>query len=170
MKMTKQHLKKLLTWGLPLTVFVFIAVTQGPVIYQNFQSQGKTLPSVSLVNLETQSKTTLPNGENNLIIFWASWCAPCKLEMARIKNSVEDGTISPENVFALNPFERPSKIKRFLDKNSYPFQFVSDNGKLAHFLDVKATPTFVWLKKEEIYRVSTGIHVIGIYLLESFLP
>ena len=160
--------KDFLNWAIPLILVGFVLYTQGPIIYENFQNQGKTFPQTRFLHLKTQTEIQLPNAKRNLLIFWASWCGPCKLEMERIKKSIESGKIPGEQVYAINPYESVSKVQAFLQKNSYPFQFVKPLSPIRD-VEVKATPTFVWLDGKMIRKMSTGIHLVGIYLLETFL-
>lgn len=150
----------------------FIIATQAPTIISNFKKQGEKLRVVDakVINSSKEFQTTRfpPRGHKAVAIFWTTTCAPCKLEMARLKSSVEQGKISEESLFAINPFESSSVIKKFLARNDFPFTFIEDTG-IAQDLNVQGTPTTIFIDKGEVVSMKTGVSLTGIWSAEAFL-
>lgn len=167
--MSKLLTKKNFTRIFQIFLVVFVISRLAPQIYSNWQKQGSELESFDTLNVATNEIEPLFLYEKNFIIFWASWCAPCKLEMMRIKRLVDSQDVRADQVIALNPFESQSEVQSFVATSDYPFRFLSDEGVLAQRLEVKGTPTFLWVEDETIVKMSTGVHLTGLFRLESFL-
>lgn len=154
-----------------LALVFFVLWKQGPLWVQNSQMDGIVLQTKAytlVIAQGNQQKIQFPPKGHALIIFWATWCGPCKVEMARLKSSVEKGKISEQSLYAINPFEPPTVIRQFLSQNNYPFVFI-DAPDIAEQLKVQATPTSVFLKDSVVQSVSTGMSIWGIWKAETIL-
>ena len=152
-----------------LTIISFIAFTQGESVLKNFTNEGREfIPKKSIVLNEDKKTINFPTNERSITIFWATWCTPCKVEMARIKNSVISGKIKRRQIFAINPFESKHIVTKFLKKNEYPFTFMTA-PKLSKELNISRTPTIVFFDKNKVERISSGLSLIGVYWAEYFL-
>jgi thiol-disulfide isomerase/thioredoxin len=109
-----------------------------------------------------------PKHSRAVTIFWASWCGPCKIEMQRLKSSVENKKISPDLVFAINPFETHSEVITFLKQNKFPFKFI-EAPDITEKLNIISTPTTMFLNQGVITSLSSGVSFIGIWKAEYFL-
>lgn len=156
------------------TVFLIVFFSlNGERIINNFKSEGIELP---IIKYEVLSGSTEKNllypieNSNSVLLFWATWCTPCKVEMDRLKRSVESGTLKGSSIFLINPFEEKEASIAHLKKYAYPFIFLHDsNDTLKRKLKISQTPTMLFLKGNFIKRMSTGISLTGIYQAESFL-
>lgn len=143
---------------------------QVPRILNNVSKEGTTLHPEEYQTLnpfQSDQKITFPK-DKAIAIFWATWCAPCKLEMARLKSSVEDGEIPEGAIVAINPFESSGIVRDFLKNNAYPFSFI-DAPNVTRQLKVSATPTTAFIESGKVTSLSTGLSIIGIWRAESFL-
>ncbi|MFG1591408.1 TlpA family protein disulfide reductase [Halobacteriovorax sp. CON-3] len=149
-----------------LTLFAF---KQGPSIANSFRLKEKNISKRPVKTIEANPKSIqFPPDKKVVTFFWMTTCTPCKIEMLRLKKSVESGKISKGSIYAVNPFESTAQIKKFLKKNPYPFTFIEDND-LGHDLVIQATPTTVFLDNAKVKYFSTGISFMGIYKAENFI-
>jgi thiol-disulfide isomerase/thioredoxin len=152
-----------------LLILMAIVFLQGPAIRENFKSEGKQIKMAPVTDILNGQTYFYPAPSKSIIIFWASWCTPCKFEMGRFKSAIEKGELKAEQIFAINPFEDVLTIKKFLKKESYPFTFIDDKGRIAHLLNISGTPTIAHLDGAKVDYITTGISPLGVWRAIYFL-
>lgn len=132
-----------------LAVLGFVIYTRGPQIQRAFQTQGQALaPAAQVLDLEGRA-VQLPAQGKRLLIFWATWCGPCRPEMARIDRLVKNGSLKPENVFAISTDSALDVIRAARDERAYSLPIFWDaRGELARIYGVQGTPTIVLLDSD----------------------
>jgi thiol-disulfide isomerase/thioredoxin len=90
---------------------------------------------------------------------WATWCAPCRAEMAGIQklySKVDQGKIA----FVMLSIDKDSdreKVVSYLKKQNFTFQAFQPSGYLPKQLDVPAIPTtFIISKEGKIVKKEVG--------------
>ena len=81
---------------------------------------GKAAPAVALDRLgsfEMFDDTDLRDGEVKLVNFWASWCAPCRVEHPNLTALAEEGI----TVLGVNYKDDPGKALGFLEELGNPY-------------------------------------------------
>lgn len=161
--------KKIFTLSNGIT-FVFILgfiYLQFPSFMRNLKQEGITLPAKSYPVIGKGSgEIEFPPKKGAVVIFWASWCGPCKVEMARLQSSVENGKIPGDKIFAINAFESKLETEKFLSQNPYPFVFL-DAPEVSNKLQVDRTPTTLLMEDGKIISMSSGMSLFGIWRAEN---
>jgi cytochrome c biogenesis protein CcmG/thiol:disulfide interchange protein DsbE len=149
----------------------YLAMTAVPSFLNSLKQEGQEIKVQEYVNLALtggEEKIIFPSEKRDIVIFWATWCAPCKLEMARLSNSVKEGNIPIGSIVAINPFESNSKVRSFVQEHPYPFTFIEDLG-VSKKLRVNSTPTTLFIEHGKVKSMSSGLSFIGIWKAEYFL-
>lgn len=156
--------KKLSDWLLA-SVLLVVLVMRGPTFYVQFRQQNTTLPQVKL-----SGKVFPPPGSKSILIFWASWCGPCTIELKRIEKALRTNEISANNIYAVNVGESKSIVDRVIKERQLKIPVVSDDsGELATLLKVNATPTVVFVdEKGKINWITSGLSPTLIFRIKSF--
>ncbi len=94
------------------------------------------------------------------INLWATWCAPCRVEMPSIQSLYTK--IESENIeFVILSLDRDTdfkKVKKYIDANSFTFPVFTPYGYLTEQLQADVIPTTIILNKEGlIVNRKTGV-------------
>ena len=106
---------------------------------------GQTAPAVIVTPMSGQTPFTdamLKDGEVKLINFWASWCAPCRVEHPNLQGLADEGI----EIFGVNYKDDPEKAQGFLNELGSPYAALGADrqGKMALEWGVYGVPeTFV---------------------------
>jgi thiol-disulfide isomerase/thioredoxin len=102
---------------------------------------------------------TAYKGKVVVINLWATWCAPCRVEMPSIQSLYSK--IESENIeFVILSLDRDSdfnKVKKYIAKNKFTFPVFTPHGYLAEQLQTDVIPTTLVLNKAgKIVNRKTG--------------
>jgi peroxiredoxin len=110
---------------------------------------GSKAPDFELMDLSgEQVRLSDQRGRPVLINFWATWCAPCVLEMPNIQKYYEryPGEFV---VLAINAGESPEVVKRFVADMGLTFDILLDpGGKIQELYRLQGYPTSFFLDAE----------------------
>lgn len=69
------------------------------------------------------SKVTLSalQGKPTLLIFWATWCPPCRLELSKLQEHIIDRYGNKINVLPISRGEERAKVEEYISKMGYTF-------------------------------------------------
>lgn len=92
---------------------------------------GKPAPKVQMValsDLPSFDDATLRDGEVKLVNFWASWCAPCRVEHPNLEAMAAQGI----TVYGVNYKDKPEAALKFLAELGNPYTAIGqdDDGRM----------------------------------------
>lgn len=133
--------KKVFDWA-------YWIVLIGLIVYwvlPSFIPVGPSLAPESQVRLLNGSNRVLSNsGEKLVLVFWATWCPPCKVELARINRLVESNPALAEKVVAISLGEDLKTVNAAALERGYRFQVAYDeSSSLGAKYEIQSTPTVV---------------------------
>lgn len=91
-------------------------------------------------------------GKNVLLVFWSTWCIPCKAQLAAMKTLAESGEFK-DVVFAgvCNDPENLDDVKRIVKSLDINYLVLLDsNARVAEKLGIKAVPTTIIIDDQGI--------------------
>ena len=144
-----------------ISLLIFAGGVVGGAWWFKLKPQGPRSPQMRVLNLGDRTPIELPekSEEPAILLFWATWCGPCKIEMNRLKTAVQSGKVPGMQVYAVSVGENPDIVEDYVLKNEFPFQFFVDPDKQGtkEFI-ITGTPTIYHInQKNEVIWAATGI-------------
>ena len=107
-------------------------------------------------NILGDDKLLSKNLEDKIVIinFWATDCSTCIKEMPILTKIYDKYKNDIELIAVAMPYDLPSRVINFKDKNQIPFKIALDSdGKiLEKFNKVRLTPTTIITNKQQIIQ------------------
>ncbi|MDA7715393.1 DsbE family thiol:disulfide interchange protein [Pelagibacteraceae bacterium] len=93
------------------------------------------------------TKEDLKKNEYTLINFWASWCAPCKVEHPILMKLSEENNLK---ILGVNFKDKEKQAKKFLKDLGNPYDFLAKdiNGKQSVTFGIYGIPESILINKE----------------------
>ena len=144
---TKRHTKRGSTLTLAILLVVLIAITAYLVVSIKNDAKAAEFNAVTLaqddpddlaettlinagdiapdftVDMLDGSKVTLSKlqGKPTLLIFWATWCPPCRMELSKLQEHIIDRYGDSINVLPISRGEERAKVEDYISKMGYTF-------------------------------------------------
>lgn len=126
--------------------YTSIKKNQETVVSKNFEEL-----NISLTDLEGKDILLDQFREKKILVnIWGTWCAPCIKEMPFLQEVYDE--IKENHVFILISDESPEKVKKFINKNQYDFEFLLTKKDLISV--IKFFPTIFILDENKTIRKS----------------
>ncbi len=164
--------KKYAEWIIFVVLLILIVQQRWSSFSTNNSVEGTVVPVLNLKNPSATTELFPPIKANPIAaIFWNTWCTPCKLEMDRLQRSVNNGTIDPQRLFAINIGENVAAVQEHLAHNHYTFRVLLDiNGEAASVLAPKVTPTLYLIGTDrKVSWASSGVGLTEVWRIEQHL-
>jgi peroxiredoxin len=91
---------------------------------------GRTAPDFTLTDIAgKQHKLSDYKGKNVLLVFWAAWCPPCRMEipdLIELRKSIGEDKLG---MLAISN-EKPDLVKRFVEKQRINYTILLDTGNM----------------------------------------
>lgn len=110
--------------------------------------RGQKAPALHLAGLDESTRVIPSASDGGLVVvtFWASWCAPCRIELPGFARAYK--VLQPKHVelFAVNMDSDRSAMERFLVGKDFKFPVLRDpGGRAASIWGIGSLPTTVVL-------------------------
>ena len=118
--------------------------------------RGKPAPDFTLTDITgKQHKLSDYRGRDVLIIFWATWCPPCRVEIPHLKELRE--TTSQNNLAMLAiSNERPDVVKAFVERAEMNYTVLTNRGSLpSPYNTVSGIPSSFFIDREGKIKLGT---------------
>jgi len=94
--------------------------------------EGKTAPAVQVTPLGEKkpfSDSDLRDRGVKLVNYWASWCAPCRVEHPNLEQLADQGV----TIYGVNYKDKPANALKFLNDLGDPYAAIGadENGRMA---------------------------------------
>lgn len=154
-----------------LVAVLFLFATKAPSIWEHFKSEGTVVADFSVLTNTGTDFTSQTLSTKKVLVFWATWCPPCELELSRINDLVKEKRIPADSVLAISINEDKQTVDRVVAERGYQFQVGYDfNGEVAQKFAVAGTPTVVFLNADKTIRwITTGLSPLLKLRLNIFL-
>ncbi|MCO5112546.1 MAG: TlpA family protein disulfide reductase [Bdellovibrionaceae bacterium] len=155
-----------LLFVIALLVIVFIII---PRAWKNFLLQGQE--AAKIVNLVSIHNEPLEITPPYALVFWATWCKPCDIELGRIQSMIEENKIPQNKVIAVAVDDHLKPILEAQAKRNYSFPIVWDEDQsLSSMYQVQGTPTILVIQKDNTIKwATTGLSPLLKLRLQSYL-
>lgn len=136
-----------------LSEVVRSARTWGPA----FESwAGKVAPDFSLTDLAGNQHTLSSyRGKNVMIIFWATWCGPCRIEipsLIELRNTVSRDKLT---MLAISR-ESPALLKSFVAQQNINYTVLTQSDRLPKpYAEVNAIPSSFFIDPQGKIKLAT---------------
>jgi peroxiredoxin len=120
--------------------------------------RGKIAPDFTLTDIEGNVQTLSSyRGKDVLVVFWATWCGPCKMEVPELIELRK--SISPDKlaILAISADEDAPLVKSFASQNQVNYTMLSGAGTTlpSPYADVKAIPSAFFVDPEGKIKLAT---------------
>lgn len=138
---------------------IYILALKAPGVWAQFKSEGTKVSDFSVLTNSGAEFSTETLTSKKVLVFWATWCPPCEIELSRINELVKDKRISPDSVLAISLNEEKQLVDRIVQERGYQFPIAYDfNGQVGQRLTVMGTPTVIFLNSDKtIHWATTGL-------------
>ena len=116
-----------------VALIVVVSIATGGKVTNNPPSAliGKEIPAFTGTDLAGQ-RVSAPwkSGHPTLLVFLASWCAPCRQELPGLSAYLLSHNLGPTRVVGINYIDNPTSAKRLVAADHFDFPVLPDSGAI----------------------------------------
>lgn len=138
-------------------IMIFILFKRLPELNAHLQIEGQQAPDFQVETLSGKILKSTELQQPIVLVFWATWCSPCGIELQRINQMILDKKISAASVWAISLQEEKSIVAQVAHDRNYQFQIgIDPNGKISDLFRVTSTPTVALIEKNKTIKWMTS--------------
>lgn len=117
-------------------------------------SEGRPAPDFTAQTADGGSITLSDlRGRPVALNFWATWCAPCRVEMPALQAASERYADNGLAILAVNAGESAEAVGEYMRELGLTFPAILDpDGEIVDLYGVRVFPTTVWIDAEGVVR------------------
>ena len=156
------------------TIFFVLAVyavyLKLPSIISHFKFQDQKAPDFKVKLLSNKEVDLNKLQRKVVLVFWATWCGPCEVELKRVNEMIQIKKLQPDDVLAISMGENIEVVQKTVKEKNYLFNVGTDaDEKISHLYKVSATPTVIFIdEKQTINWMTAGISPTLEFRITSF--
>lgn len=135
----------------------------------------KTLPSITLLDMNGKKVNVADYGKSGkitILSFWATWCIPCKKELANMAELQEDWAKKYNTqivTVSIDDSRNTTKVKPYVDGQRWEYEVLLDvNQDLKRNLNIPSVPFTILVDSEgKIVYTHSGYTEGDEYVLEE---
>ena len=144
----KTWIEKALSFALWIALAALL-VSRLPQWYRAWHKQGTVVTQSFELPTIRGDRVSVPNQNKTALIFWATWCGPCTLELSRVERLIDKGKLAADRVLAVALDRDLDTVKKVVSERGYRFPVAIDaSGEVASFYGAEVTPTVVLLNSD----------------------
>jgi cytochrome c biogenesis protein CcmG, thiol:disulfide interchange protein DsbE len=130
-----------------------------PDFLNHTKSEGQTISQFDIESIDGKIVDSLKLKKPLVVVFWATWCIPCQVELARLNHLINDQKIEADSVLAISIREERQTVEKEIKDRDYKFPVALDqDGHISQLFKVNATPTILFIDhKNKIDWMTTGL-------------
>lgn len=168
-------IRRIRDFGVLNIVFIllisYLLAQRLPQMWQMYQNQGTAAPIASFQNLQGDIRNLPSPGQRQVVVFWATWCGPCKIELSRLDAMIAKGSVRPEQVLAISSGESVDLVRQEVQERGYHFSVgIDERGQAAMAYQVSGTPTVLLIDEKGLVQwVTMGLSPSLEFRVSQFL-
>jgi thiol-disulfide isomerase/thioredoxin len=149
---------------------VYLLVQRLPSLIERAQREGSVIASTYQLPALNGEMLEVPASKRHLLVFWATWCGPCEVELKRIQRLIDSGAVPAASVIAISVGESREVVEENVNENGYRFTVVLDErSEVAEKFNVRGTPTLLLVGEDRAIKwMTVGISPSLELRLKSF--
>jgi cytochrome c biogenesis protein CcmG/thiol:disulfide interchange protein DsbE len=104
---------------------------------------GSKAPALAGKNLDGRQMTVNFAGQKTVLVFWGSWCGPCRQEQPGLTRIATDLAVQGVQFVGVTMRDNPANARAFVQEFHVQYTNLLDDGKIAFAYEVDSPPSVI---------------------------